>query len=153
MGESARPSRGEGAMKLQSWDRQSQPEEVSRKASQRRQDSSRGSRSMRTVQGQKGGRWRQGEGTVCIQVQSELGVAARAPGAHEEGTGSAEFSEQDGDPESPRELKSLPPYCKQRRGPLRWAPWKDLWGCRMVKEPRGLGPGCRKGCAPVWVSG
>lgn len=47
MGESARPSRGEGAMKLQSWDRQSQPEEVSRKASQRRQDSSRGSRSSR----------------------------------------------------------------------------------------------------------
>lgn len=74
------------------------PKEVPRKASQRRRDSDRASRSTRTVQGPGGD---QGEGTVCIQVQSKLEVTTGVPGTHEKVTGSAELTEQDGDPEPP----------------------------------------------------
>lgn len=56
-----------------------------------------------TVDGWGAGRHSGGRrnGTVRIQVESKVGVAVRAPGPHEAGTGSIEFAEQDGYLESP----------------------------------------------------
>lgn len=87
---------------------------------------------------------------VCIQVESKVGVAVRAPGPHEEGTGSTEFTGW---------LPRVPPEgCKAScpivsgKGLLRWASWKDLWGSTMEKELRGLRPVFREGCVPLQVS-
>ena len=83
---------------------------------------------------------RTGRRTVCIQVQSKLGVAAGMQGAHD---WLCRAMEQYGDPGPPEGQRDHPLVVT---GLLRGASWKEL----APEQSRNRGG--RKGCAPIQVS-
>ena len=83
---------------------------------------------------------RTGRRTVCIQVQSKLGVAVGMQGAHD---WLCRAMEQYGDPGPPEGQRDHPLVVS---GLLRGASWKEL----APEQSRNRGG--RKGCAPIQVS-